>query len=140
MIEDQRYLQALDVIPMLRETMKIERAKMRVRISLPAKEAKQIKDKLETLFQEIEVEDWSEGALELVVPLSFPCTIAILIESIADWSYRAGRLSTGGRIGAQGHEESRPSRVTQSEGCQGRRRRHRLIDCRFAPLYCLSTG
>jgi len=58
--------QALDVIPQLRESMKIERAKMRVRISLPAKEAKQVKEKLEALIQEIEVEDWAEGALELV--------------------------------------------------------------------------
>jgi len=58
--------QALDAIPKLRETMKIDRAKMRIRISLPKKEAKQAHEKIKQLMGEIEAEDWDEGALEMV--------------------------------------------------------------------------
>lgn len=58
--------QALEVIPLIREQMPIERAKMRIRVALPAKEAKQIKEKLVPLMSEIEVEDWQGGDLELI--------------------------------------------------------------------------
>jgi ribosome maturation protein SDO1 len=46
--------------------MKIDRAKMRIRISLPKKEAKQAHEKIKQLMGEIEAEDWDEGALEMV--------------------------------------------------------------------------
>lgn len=46
--------------------MKIERAKMRIRISMPSKQAKQHQIKLKSLFSTIEIEDWAEDGLELV--------------------------------------------------------------------------
>lgn len=59
-------LWALEAVPKLREMMKIERAKMRIRISMPAKDAKLHHSKLKGLFAELEVEDWAESGLEMV--------------------------------------------------------------------------
>lgn len=46
--------------------MKIDRANMRVRVSIPHKEAKIVHDRLKSLFKTIEVEDWEAGDLEMV--------------------------------------------------------------------------
>lgn len=48
--------------------MKLERAKMRVRVSVGAKEAKANHEKLKALYSEVELEDWDEGALEMASP------------------------------------------------------------------------
>ncbi|RCN31695.1 rRNA metabolism protein, SBDS family [Ancylostoma caninum] len=58
--------QALEVIPKLRETIRIERAKMRIRVSMPSHEAKLTHNRLKALFAEVEMEDWAEGGLEMV--------------------------------------------------------------------------
>jgi ribosome maturation protein SDO1 len=58
--------QALEMIPILRESLPIARAKMRVRVSLPSHSAKMIKEKAEVLIPEIENENWAEGDLEMV--------------------------------------------------------------------------
>ncbi|KAK6739638.1 hypothetical protein RB195_008249 [Necator americanus] len=58
--------QALEVIPKLRETIRIERAKMRIRVSMPSHEAKITHNRLKALFTEVEMEDWAEGGLEIV--------------------------------------------------------------------------
>jgi len=58
--------QALEMIPKLRENMKIDRAKMRIRVSLESKDAKIIHDRLKSYFDQVEVEDWDKGHLELV--------------------------------------------------------------------------
>lgn len=58
--------QALDAIPKLRETLKIERAKMKIRVAIPTKEAKSVHTKLKTLFSDVEVDDWQDGSLEMV--------------------------------------------------------------------------
>jgi len=57
---------ALDAIPKLQESMKIERAKMRIRVAIPAKEAKPLHNRVKGLFESVEVEDWDEGALDIV--------------------------------------------------------------------------
>lgn len=54
------------MIPKLRETLKIDRAKMRIRLSVPAKNAKNIHAKLTNYFDTVEVEDWDKGDLEMV--------------------------------------------------------------------------
>uniref|UniRef100_F1LGY0 Ribosome maturation protein SBDS n=1 Tax=Ascaris suum TaxID=6253 RepID=F1LGY0_ASCSU len=54
------------MVPKLREIMKIDRAEMRLRISVEAKEAKRVHDRLKALFSSIEVEDWDQGNLEIV--------------------------------------------------------------------------
>lgn len=58
-------LQALEVIRQLKETMQIERAHMRLRFILPAKEGKKLKEKLKPLIKVIESEDFHEQ-LEMV--------------------------------------------------------------------------
>ncbi|EYB91297.1 hypothetical protein Y032_0207g2014 [Ancylostoma ceylanicum] len=57
--------QALEAIPKLRETIRIERAKMRIRVSMPSHEAKLTHNRLKALFAEVEMEDWAEGGLEM---------------------------------------------------------------------------
>ncbi|KAM4566239.1 ribosome maturation protein SBDS [Odontesthes bonariensis] len=57
--------QALEVIRQLKETMEIQRAYMRLRLVLPAKEAKRLKEKLKPLLQVVESEDFDEE-LEMV--------------------------------------------------------------------------
>ncbi len=54
------------MIPKLREVMEIDRAKMRVRIFLPKKVAKSMKDKLDQMVKHVEADNWIEGDLELV--------------------------------------------------------------------------
>lgn len=53
------------MIRQLKETMEIQRAHMRLRLVLPAKEAKRVKEKLKPLLQVVESEDFDEE-LEMV--------------------------------------------------------------------------
>lgn len=53
------------MIRQLKETMEIQRAHMRLRLVLPAKEAKRLKEKLKPLLQVVESEDFDEE-LEMV--------------------------------------------------------------------------
>lgn len=57
--------QALEVIRQLKESMEIQRAHMRLRLVLPAKEGKRLKEKLKPLLQVVESEDFDEE-LEMV--------------------------------------------------------------------------
>lgn len=56
----------MDAVSKLKQVMNIDRAKMRVRVSLPHKEAKACHAKLKETFEAVEVEDWEEGNLEIV--------------------------------------------------------------------------
>uniref|UniRef100_A0A8C6T692 Ribosome maturation protein SBDS n=1 Tax=Neogobius melanostomus TaxID=47308 RepID=A0A8C6T692_9GOBI len=64
--------QALEVIRQLKETMEIQRAHMRLRLMLPAKDAKRLKEKLKPLLQIVESEDFDED-LEMVVLVDPGC-------------------------------------------------------------------
>lgn len=57
--------QALEVIRQLKETMEIQRAHMRLRLMVPAKEAKRLKEKVKPLIQVVESEEFDEQ-LEMV--------------------------------------------------------------------------
>lgn len=57
--------QALEVIRLLKQDMSIERAKMRLRIQLPAKEVRLVREKILNLLT-IDDEEWSGGGLEMV--------------------------------------------------------------------------
>ncbi|XP_068172991.1 ribosome maturation protein SBDS [Antennarius striatus] len=57
--------QALDVIRQLKDTIEIQRAHMRLRLVLPGKDAKRVKEKLKPLLQIVENEDFDE-TLEMV--------------------------------------------------------------------------
>uniref|UniRef100_A0A182Q2Y2 Ribosome maturation protein SBDS n=1 Tax=Anopheles farauti TaxID=69004 RepID=A0A182Q2Y2_9DIPT len=58
--------QALDVIRLLRETIPLERAKMRLKVALPAKEAKRLKERIAKLSSTVtEAEEWEGERLML---------------------------------------------------------------------------
>ncbi|XP_014601000.1 PREDICTED: ribosome maturation protein SBDS [Polistes canadensis] len=58
--------QALDIIPQLKSVMPLERAQMRLRIIIPGKEAKKLKEKLTKLVKKIESENWDIGTLYFI--------------------------------------------------------------------------
>lgn len=68
-------LQAIDLIKQLQasSTLPIMRAQMRVRITLPAKEGKRIKDKVLALVAKVEEDDWADEweLVALIDPGSF---------------------------------------------------------------------
>ena len=61
--------QALDVIRLLQSsgTLPIERARMKVRLEIPNKDAKRLKEKLHKLINKIESEDFNATSLEIVI-------------------------------------------------------------------------
>eukprot|EP01132_Coremiostelium_polycephalum_P003799 gene3799-4728_t len=58
--------QSLEVIKLISTVIPIQRAQMRLNISIPTKDSKNIKDKLVALVSKVEEED-NEGALSMVV-------------------------------------------------------------------------
>ncbi|XP_014669240.1 PREDICTED: ribosome maturation protein SBDS-like [Priapulus caudatus] len=64
--------QSLEVIKQLKETMEIERAQMRLRVVLPQKEAKKLKEKVKELAANVESERW-DGDLELTCLIDPGC-------------------------------------------------------------------
>lgn len=58
--------QALDVIPMLRESIPLERARMRLKIVFSGKDAKKLKDKIVKICATIEEEHWDSGTVTLI--------------------------------------------------------------------------
>jgi ribosome maturation protein SDO1 len=60
--------QALEVIKLLQSsgTLPIERAQMKVRLDIPQKEAKKLKEKLHKLINKIESEEFNATSLEIV--------------------------------------------------------------------------
>jgi predicted Zn-ribbon and HTH transcriptional regulator len=59
-------MQALDVIPLLKSTMPLERAQMRICAVLSGKDARKLRDKVAKLATSVESEDWDGGQLNLV--------------------------------------------------------------------------
>ncbi|XP_070169871.1 ribosome maturation protein SBDS isoform X2 [Polyergus mexicanus] len=58
--------QALDVILQLKEVMPLERAQMRLRIVIPEKEARKLKDKVIRLITKLENEKWDNRSLTII--------------------------------------------------------------------------
>lgn len=84
--------QALEMIPKLRESMKIDRAEMRLRAAVEAKDAKKVHDRLKALFKSTEVEDWdAQGNLEMV-GLIDPGSYRSLDELLRKDAKTSGRL------------------------------------------------
>ncbi|KAJ9591724.1 hypothetical protein L9F63_001752, partial [Diploptera punctata] len=61
--------QALDVIPLLKATMPLERAQMRIRVVLSGKEARKLREKVAKLATSIESDKWDEGQLNMVTTI-----------------------------------------------------------------------
>uniref|UniRef100_A0A1L8DRY2 Ribosome maturation protein SBDS n=1 Tax=Nyssomyia neivai TaxID=330878 RepID=A0A1L8DRY2_9DIPT len=58
--------QALEVITLLKESIPIERARMRIKIVAGGKEARKVREKVVQLTPTVEQEDWTSGTLTLV--------------------------------------------------------------------------
>lgn len=86
--------QALDVIKLLqdKQTIPIERAKMRVRITMPAKEGKRLKDKVVELTDTIEDEDWSDQ-WELIAFID-PGALKSITQLLQDETKARGKVET----------------------------------------------
>lgn len=59
-------MQALEVIKLLKDSIPIEKAQMRIRILLPKDCAKKTREKLLPSIANVESEDWDCGQLEMV--------------------------------------------------------------------------
>jgi ribosome maturation protein SDO1 len=73
--------QALEAIKALQAVMPIERARMRIRVHLPGKDAKRVKGKLEPLFAHVEDEQFTRSAL-IVVALIDPGAYRQIMEIV----------------------------------------------------------
>jgi ribosome maturation protein SDO1 len=60
--------QALDVIKQIQaaDLMPIEQAKLRIKVCISGNNSKKIKEKLSSLFETVEEENWNEDAYECV--------------------------------------------------------------------------
>jgi len=58
--------QALDVIRAIREVMPIQRAQMRLAITMPGKEAKKLKDQLVPMVTSVEKEEWDDQDFTMI--------------------------------------------------------------------------
>jgi ribosome maturation protein SDO1 len=58
--------QSLEVIKLLKESMELERARMRLRVHLVGKESKKIREKIAKIAATIESEDWANENLNLI--------------------------------------------------------------------------
>jgi len=65
--------QALEVIKLLKTVMSIERAQMRIKVMLPSKDARKLKDKITKLASKTEEENWSGGNLDLICLIDPGC-------------------------------------------------------------------
>ena len=57
--------QALEVIKLLKETIPLERANMRIKVVLHGKEAKKLKDKIAKISSHVENEEWDGDKVTL---------------------------------------------------------------------------
>ena len=76
--------QALEVIRLLKPTMEIERAQMRLKLTLPAKEARRVREKISGLIT-IEQEDWTSD-LEIVSTAILACScVGLYVALCPQW-------------------------------------------------------
>ncbi|PWO00062.1 Shwachman-Bodian-diamond syndrome protein [Tilletiopsis washingtonensis] len=86
--------QALDVIKLLQstKTIPIERAKMRVRITMANKEGKRLKEKIVPLVETVEDEDWTDE-WELIAVID-PGSLRLINELLETETKGRGRVET----------------------------------------------
>ena len=72
------YVQALEVIKILQETIPLQRASMRLRVTLPAREARHVRDKILPHLT-VQQEEWGSDQLCIVsaILLDMYCSMFI---------------------------------------------------------------
>lgn len=83
--------QALEVIPLLKSSIPLERANMRIKVSLMGSNAKKMKEKIVQHCVSVEEEDWNAGNLTLI-GLIDPGSFKIINDIITAESKSTGRL------------------------------------------------
>ncbi|XP_050345282.1 ribosome maturation protein SBDS [Nymphalis io] len=73
--------QCLDVIPLIKKDIPLERAQMRVRILLSGKDARKVRDKSVKLATNVEEENWESGTANIICLID-PGSFRILDEMI----------------------------------------------------------
>ena len=76
--------QALEVIRLLKPTMPIERARMRLKVTLPSREARRVREKIGSMMV-TEQEEWEGGGLEIVsvVRMQYSLEVCCLIPRLS---------------------------------------------------------
>ncbi|RSH77822.1 uncharacterized protein EHS24_002882 [Apiotrichum porosum] len=93
--------QALDLIKTLSQpgsVLPLERVRMRVRITMPSKDAKRIKDKVVALVDEVEEEEM-DAEWETIVKIS-PSSFRAITDLVNDETKGKGRVESMGNVGA----------------------------------------
>lgn len=83
--------QALDIIPQLKSVMPLERAQMRLKVTISGKEAKKLREKLTKLVKKIESENWNSGTLDFICLID-PGQFKEIDELISSETKRTGLL------------------------------------------------
>lgn len=83
--------QALEVIPLLKASIPLERANMRIKVSLVGSNAKKLKEKIVQHCVSVEEEDWNGGNLSLI-GLIDPGSFKIINDIISAETKSTGRL------------------------------------------------
>ncbi|KAI4486569.1 hypothetical protein M0804_005939 [Polistes exclamans] len=83
--------QALDIIPQLKSVMPLERAQMRLKVTISGKEAKKLREKLTKLVKKIESENWDSGTLDFICLID-PGQFKEIDELISSETKRTGLL------------------------------------------------
>lgn len=73
--------QSLEVIPLIKKEIPLERAQMRVRISLSGKDARKIRDKALKMAMSVEEDNWESGTANIICLID-PGSLRVLDELI----------------------------------------------------------
>ena len=86
--------QSLDVIRAIQaaKTLPLERARMRVRVTMPAKEGKKVKEKVMPHVEKVEDEDWDDD-WELIATID-PGALKVLNELLETETKGRGKVET----------------------------------------------
>lgn len=96
--------QALDVMRQLQEKkiLDLERVKLLVRVTAPAKEGKKLKERVHPLVEKVESEEWDDG-WELIATID-PGALKTLNELLESETKGRGRVETLNTIRNEGEE------------------------------------
>jgi len=114
----------LDGIRLLQEakTIPIQRARMRIRLTMPAKDGKRLKDKIVEKTDSVEEEDWSEEwELVRLTILGLLLWCPHLLSSLPGRLDRPGTVQSHQRATSSRTEREREVRNSQLCSCGGRR-------------------
>lgn len=85
--------QALDVIPLLRESIPLERASMRVRVVFGggSKDAKKLKEKLVKMCGTVEEDEWDAGTVTIIALID-PGQFRVITDLLREETRGAGTM------------------------------------------------